>query len=124
VPDTVPRILVLNKADLRDERLVTPPGAVLMSARTGEGVDALQQALLNVAGWQAPGEDVFMARERHLEALARADEALDRASAQFAHAELFAEELRLAQRELDLITGEFSADDLLGEIFTRFCIGK
>jgi tRNA modification GTPase len=67
---------------------------------------------------------VFMARARHLAALARVAEALERAQQAMAHSELFAEELRIAQRELNAITGEFTADDLLGEIFSRFCIGK
>ena len=67
---------------------------------------------------------MFIARERHLVALRRASERLDAAAGQLAASELFAEELRLAQNELGAITGEFTADDLLGEIFARFCIGK
>jgi tRNA modification GTPase len=75
-------------------------------------------------GWQATGEDVFLARERHLSALENAEACLARATPVIGQVELFAEELRLAQKELGRITGEYSADDLLGEIFSRFCIGK
>src|SRR6266705_3335740 len=95
-----------------------------VSARTGEGLGALRRALLTLAGWQSGGEDVFMARERHLVSLERVAQALERAGQTMLESELFAEELRLAQRELGSITGEFSADDLLGQIFARFCVGK
>jgi len=81
-------------------------------------------ALLRLAGWQQVDGDIFMARERHLVALERVAAALERASHSEPRAEFFAEELRVAQRELDTITGEVSADDLLGEIFARFCVGK
>jgi len=84
----------------------------------------LRRALLALAGWQSGGEDVFMARERHLGALERVAEALERAGRTMLQSELLAEELRLAQRELGAITGEFTANDLLGEIFSRFCVGK
>jgi tRNA modification GTPase len=84
----------------------------------------LEQELLRVAGWQAGAEDVFMARERHLLALKEARAHLLEAQARQAQAELLAEELRLAQEALGSITGEFTPDDLLGEIFSRFCIGK
>jgi len=76
------------------------------------------------AGWSATGESAFLARERHLRALATAREHLSSASAQTERWELFAEELRLAHEALGSITGAFGADDLLGEIFSRFCIGK
>jgi tRNA modification GTPase len=84
----------------------------------------LHDELLRVAGWQGHGEDVILARERHLAALAEAAERLELASANIGQQELAAEELRLAQEALAGITGEFSADDLLGVIFSRFCIGK
>jgi len=74
--------------------------------------------------WQAGGEDVFMARERHLVSLERVAQALERAGQAMPQGELFAEELRLAQRELGLDHGGVSADDLLGQIFARFCVGK
>ena len=84
--------------------------------------------MLALAGWQPSGDGVFMARERHLQALARVQSHLSAAQAlllaQAEHLDLLAEELRLAQHALGEITGEFSADDLLGEIFSRFCIGK
>ena len=94
-----------------------------LSAKTGAGMEALQEKLLASIGWhQETG--VFMARARHLEALSRAARHLADAQQQLEHPELFAEELRQAQNALNSITGEFSADDLLGEIFSRFCIGK
>jgi tRNA modification GTPase len=128
LPEALSRIIVFNKIDLcargafseeteRERR-------VHLSAKTGNGVELLGQALLSAAGWQTTGEDVFMARERHLSALEEAAAALERAAGATTHAELLAEELRVAQRELDAITGETTADDLLGEIFSRFCIGK
>ena len=95
-----------------------------MSAKTGAGLDALRRAILQAAGWSATGESAFLARERHLRALATAREHLSSASAQTERWELFAEELRLAHEALGSITGAFGADDLLGEIFSRFCIGK
>jgi tRNA modification GTPase len=84
----------------------------------------LRKTLLKLAGWESEGGDVFMARERHLVALQRAAAALERAKRAAARTEIFAEELRLAQRALGSITGDVSADDLLGEIFSRFCVGK
>ncbi len=98
--------------------------SIYLSALTGEGVDALRQWMLKVAGWQPGGDGVFMARARHLDALRLARKHLRAAAGTGKQFELFAEELRLAQRALASITGEFSADDLLGEIFSRFCIGK
>ncbi|MGD9943845.1 MAG: tRNA uridine-5-carboxymethylaminomethyl(34) synthesis GTPase MnmE [Burkholderiaceae bacterium] len=99
-----------------------------LSAKTGVGLEALRRRLLELAGWQAGGESTFIARERHLTALRAAAAHLAEADA---HArqraqqlDLFAEELRLAQERLNEITGEFTADDLLGVIFSRFCIGK
>lgn len=84
----------------------------------------LEAELLRIAGWQTGCEDVFLARERHLEALELTLNHLRKAEAQADRIELFAEELRLAQEALSRITGEFTPDDLLGEIFSRFCIGK
>jgi tRNA modification GTPase len=128
LPPTLPRVVVFNKIDLSGESPSSEEREgerrVRLSARTGEGIDGLRAALLAIAGWQASGEDVFMARERHVSSLERAAAALARAGAHATRIELFAEELRLAQRELDAITGEITADDLLGEIFSRFCIGK
>ncbi|MDO8906369.1 tRNA uridine-5-carboxymethylaminomethyl(34) synthesis GTPase MnmE [Hydrogenophaga sp.] len=107
---------------------VAGPEGILLSAKRGDGIDLLRQRLLALAGWQQGSEGLFMARERHLQALSRVDAHLATASdllaAQAEHLDLLAEELRLAQGALGEITGEFSADDLLGEIFSRFCIGK
>ena len=101
---------------------------IVVSARTGTGLDALRQALLQRAGWQANAEGVFIARKRHLLALQRGAVHLQAARAQAAEGDaaldLFAEELRLAHQALGEITGAFTADDLLGEIFGNFCIGK
>jgi tRNA modification GTPase len=122
------RILqVFNKADLGAQAPAGRPG-LLLSARTGVGLDALRQALLERAGWQASPEGVFIARTRHVLALRSTAEHLAAAADHAAQADtaldLFAEELRLAHLALQAITGKFSADDLLGEIFGRFCIGK
>lgn len=118
---------VYNKAD-RVTPTALPPGAIALSARTGEGLDLLRSELLARAGWQAQPEGVFIARARHLQALARAQQHLRQAQALAAQADaaldLLAEELRLAHAALGEITGQVSADDLLGAIFSRFCIGK
>ncbi len=123
LPAGVQRIDVYNKVDLMP-RFSAPSGAVAVSAKTGEGLDALRRAILAAAGWSSTGESVFLARERHLRALEVARGHLEAAGTQLPRRELFAEELRLAQVALGAITGEFTADDLLGEIFSRFCIGK
>jgi len=128
IPERLKRVVVHNKVDLLRERITSAErdGAVHVytSAKTGEGLGQLKETLLALAGWEASGETVFMARERHLQALRQAAARLAAAEEVFAQTELFAEELRLAQRDLESITGEFTADDLLGEIFSRFCIGK
>ncbi|WOP15501.1 tRNA uridine-5-carboxymethylaminomethyl(34) synthesis GTPase MnmE [Ottowia sp. SB7-C50] len=128
LPPSVPVIPIWNKHDAAPGAPV-PPDGIALSARTGEGIDVLRQRLLRAVGWQAgAGDGVFIARERHLQALARAAAHLQAADAHLAGAapmlDLLAEELRLAQNALSEITGEFSADDLLGVIFARFCIGK
>ncbi len=116
---------VYNKADAAATADV--PG-LRLSARTGEGLDALRQALLQRAGWQAQPDGVFIARTRHVQALQRARAHLARAQSHAAvrdaALDLLAEELRLAHNALGEITGTFSSEDLLGEIFSRFCIGK
>ena len=125
LPDAASRITVINKVDLVPGTPVGRQGdAIHVSAKTGAGLDALRQALLDTAGWNARGETVFLARERHLRALYEASRRLEAAAAQQAQWEFFAEELRLAQEALGAITGRVSADELLGEIFSRFCIGK
>jgi len=123
LPIGAARLDVYNKIDL-EPRFELPAGAIAVSARTGAGLPQLREAILRAAGWSATGESTFLARERHLRALTSAAEHLRRASLEQNRWELFAEELRLAHEELSRITGAFSADDLLGEIFGRFCIGK
>ncbi|MGH8706617.1 MAG: tRNA uridine-5-carboxymethylaminomethyl(34) synthesis GTPase MnmE [Burkholderiales bacterium] len=123
VPAGTDLIEVYNKLDLVPG-FVPPAGAVAVSAKTGAGMEALKRAILEAAGWSATGETVFLARERHLRALQHAAAHLEAAAREPQRWELFAEELRLAQTALAGITGEFTADDLLGEIFGRFCIGK
>jgi tRNA modification GTPase len=128
LPGLIPVARVANKVDLTGES----PGAqkvdghevLRVSAKSGAGIDALRGWLLEVAGWKPHGEGLFMARERHLTALQEAGEHLLLAASPQQPFELIAENLRLAQNCLARITGEVSADDLLGEIFSRFCIGK
>jgi tRNA modification GTPase len=123
LPSGVARVDVYNKIDLHPG--FTPPsGSIGVSAKTGAGLEQLRQAIVRAAGWTATGESVFLARERHLRALVVARDHLGQAATEPARWELFAEELRLAHEALGSITGAFSADDLLGEIFGRFCIGK
>lgn len=128
LPSLVERIRVVNKIDLigaPPERIQNEQGVTLtLSARTGQGVDLLRAELLRVVGWQAQGEDLVLARERHLAALRGALDHLRMAAQQIDALELFAEELRLAQNCVSEITGAFTPDDLLGVIFSRFCIGK
>ncbi len=128
LPSVLPKIWIHNKIDLSKEgaNCTKRNGEthIRLSAKTGEGVDLLREQLLQLVGWQPIGEDVFMARSRHLEALAAVKDNLDTASQLLSRPELIAEELRLAQESLNSITGEFTPDDLLGEIFSRFCIGK
>ncbi len=122
------KIIVINKIDLTGAtpRLVSEDfcETVWLSAKTGAGVELLGEALLKVSGRKLTDEVPFMARERHIVALRQALDYVERARGEVNQLELCAEELRLAQRALGEITGEFSADDLLGEIFSRFCIGK
>ncbi len=122
----IPLITVHNKIDLAAEapRVAADGREVWLSAKTGAGIDLLRGQLLAAAGWRPVGEGAFMARGRHLEALRRAGRHLEQARAAAERLELLAEELRLAQEALNEITGEFSADDLLGRIFSQFCIGK
>ena len=122
LPPGVAVIHVWNKADVAEP---SAPGLAL-SARTGQGLRALRQALLQAAGWQAAPEGVFIARARHVQALQRSAAHLEAARAHLTAPalDLLAEELRLAHQALGEITGVFTADDLLGEIFGKFCIGK
>lgn len=117
---------VFNKADVAQAPAPLP--GIVLSARTGEGLPALRAKLLELAGWHAQPEGLFIARTRHVQALRQTREHLGRALAQAARADaaldLLAEELRLAHDALGEITGAYTSDDLLGEIFSRFCIGK
>ena len=128
--ENLPKIHVWNKCEAcaPSALALVGPDGLAISAKTGVGLDALRQRLLQTVGWQAAPEGVYMARERHLRALTAVDGHLAHATEwlghQAEHLDLLAEELRLAQAALGEITGEFSADDLLGEIFSRFCIGK
>ena len=128
LPRDVPIARVVNKIDLdggNPGRSTADGETVLrVSAKTGSGVEQLRAWLLEVAGWRPPSEGVFLARERHLIALEEAAGHLEEAAKLSQAFELKAEELRLSQVALGRITGEVSADDLLGEIFSRFCIGK
>lgn len=123
-----PCVVVHNKIDLAGRQAVRCEEAgrvhLFLSAKTGEGIGLLHDELLHIAGWHVHGEDVILARERHLQALTTAEVHLERALAELDRLDLCAEELRLVQEAMNSITGKFAADDLLGEIFSRFCIGK
>lgn len=124
LPTRLPVLQVFNKIDLVSDLPKQEKNNVYVSAKNGDGMDLLHDRLLSMAGWEQTGEGAFMARERHLRALEQAGGHIAKARENCAHLEFFAEELKLAQLALSSITGEFSADDLLGEIFSRFCIGK
>jgi tRNA modification GTPase len=128
LPREIRKIWVHNKIDVVNTQssCAQIDGAthIYLSAKTGEGLVLLKNQLLALAGYQSNSEGIFMARARHLQALAQVDAHLNQAKRQMNSAELLAEELRLAQDYLASITGEFTPDDLLGEIFSKFCIGK
>ncbi|MGB4882475.1 MAG: tRNA modification GTPase, partial [Neisseria sp.] len=135
LPKCLKRIEIHNKIDLTGEAatqlsgsLHTASGAdtlIKLSAKHGNGLDILKQALLEQIGWQGESESLFLARSRHLNALHQAETELNNAAlCSNNQIELLAEHLRLAQLACSEITGEFTADDLLGVIFSRFCIGK
>lgn len=123
---------IFNKCDLISSSPANSPisqeDALFISAKTGDGLNQLRQRLLEIAGWQPGQESPWLARQRHIDALQAAQDSLSNAQS---HAEqndrvldLFAEELRLAHDHLGSITGRMTPDELLGEIFSRFCIGK
>jgi len=131
LPARTPVLVVYNKADLLEgdaAGFVAPAESLTISARDGLGLDRLRGALLRLAGWNPAGESPWLARERHLHALQAAAEHLavaeEHAQMDDRVLDLFAEELRLAHESLGSITGRFTSDDLLGEIFSSFCIGK
>jgi tRNA modification GTPase len=128
LPAGIERVVVENKCDLAGRnagrQVVNTAVHLVLSAKNGAGMQLLHDELLRIAGWRGHGEDALLARARHLEALAEAETRLALAADQLRQLELAAEELRIAQEALSRITGEFTADDLLGSIFGRFCIGK
>jgi tRNA modification GTPase len=128
LPHKLPRIVIHNKCDLAGQApkryMENRQVHIWLSAKQDLGINLLHDELLRVAGWVGHGEDVILARERHLSAIAKATQFLTKAGEQLRQLELCAEELRQAQQSLSEITGEFTPDDLLGEIFSRFCIGK
>lgn len=119
---------VMNKIDLLDKTATLPKEAIGISARTGLGLNHLKKKLLEIAGWNPGQESPWLARQRHVDALEQARMHLSLAHEHAAESDrvldLFAEELRLAHDALGNITGRMTPDDLLGEIFSRFCIGK
>lgn len=128
LPHEIAKIWVHNKIDLANEspkiEKINEDTHVFISAKSGLGLHLLKEHLLQLVGFQSTGEGLFMARARHLKALESVNDHLQAALINIGQAELVAEELRLAQEALSSITGEFTPDDLLGEIFSRFCIGK
>lgn len=128
LPERLPMLQVFNKIDLSGDAVGVGERdgrkTVFLSAKKGLGLDELKQQILDVVGWQGESEGLYLARERHLDALRRAATALQIAEDNYPAIELIAEELRQAQNALSEITGEFTPDDLLGVIFSRFCIGK
>ena len=128
LPQEIAKIWVHNKIDTTQEsaKIIEKSAElhIYISAKTGDGVVLLKQQLLNIAGFQQNAEGIFMARARHLSALKQVDTHLQQAQNNIHQSELIAEELRLAQEALSSITGDFTPDDLLGEIFSKFCIGK
>jgi len=129
LPASVPVLDVWNKQDAAPTTGAAGAAqGISLSAKTGAGIEALREQLLAMAGWQAVPEGVYLARTRHVQALSQVEIhlalAADHLAAQAQLLDLLAEELRLAQNALNAITGEFGADDLLGVIFSRFCIGK
>lgn len=127
LPKQLPLIIVNNKIDLSKKEAGKVGNEIFLSAKHKIGIDALKTELKERMGYQQNNEDSFIARRRHLQALQRTKEFVENAEiqlVQFNAGELMAEELRQAQDELGLITGKFTSDDLLGEIFSNFCIGK
>ncbi len=131
LPDNIGMTVIRNKADQTDEVLgichVNDPTLIRLSAKTGEGINSLRTHLKECMGFTGNNEGGFMARRRHLEALNKASEHLNIGQEQlegYMAGEILAEELRITQQYLNEITGEFSSDDLLGRIFSSFCIGK
>jgi tRNA modification GTPase len=131
LPDDLPFTVIRNKVDLNAEPVAIEDirgiPVLHLSAKTGHGIELLREHLKHSVGYTATSEGSFMARRRHLDALERAREHLSIGQEQLEMnlaGELLAEELRITQQHLNEITGEFTSDDLLGRIFSSFCIGK
>lgn len=127
LPKALPLLVVQNKIDLTNKKMGKYQNKIYISAKNNLGIDVLKNELKQLMGYQSNGEDTFIARRRHLRALENTQFLVNKAETQlveFNAGELMAEELRLAQDELGQITGKFTPDDLLGEIFSNFCIGK
>ena len=126
LPSHVPITTVLNKSDLH-VNAAAGEDSILVSAKSGQGIAELRRHLCACAGYEKTSEGALMARRRHIDALLKAQTNIKDAHTNLilhGAGELAAEELRLAQDQINQITGEFTSDDLLGEIFSRFCIGK
>jgi tRNA modification GTPase len=130
LPPDIPLTIVMNKIDLLQRQpaiTADEPPCIYLSAHTGQGMELLAEHLKACIGYNSSETGNFLARRRHLDALQRARQHMDRAQSHLLTrqaGELCAEELRLAQQALGEITGEFTSYDLLGRIFTSFCIGK
>ena len=129
LPPKCPVLEVVNKADLLPDPPKLPSDqALLISAKTGVGIDRLKQKILEIVGWDGPQEGTILARRRHLDCIERAAEHIEKSEKFAANGnnslELFAEELSLAQKHLGEVAGKLLPDDLLGKIFSQFCIGK
>lgn len=130
LPDLSRLTLVINKIDLTSQKfeyLVQSPPVIRLSAKTGAGVDLLREHLKSIMGYGGEAEGSFTARQRHVESIEKAQRALEQGRDQLVQSgagELLAEDLRLAQEHLGEITGKFTPDDLLGRIFSSFCVGK
>jgi tRNA modification GTPase len=130
VPSVIPATVVLNKIDLNEswhDELPDRDDWIGVSAKTGEGIDRLKDHLKQALGYTVNEEGTFIARARHVDALQRAQRSVETGRERLLidnAGELLAEELKVCQRALGEITGEFSSDDLLGRIFSQFCIGK
>jgi tRNA modification GTPase len=128
LPENMPRLYVHNKIDLVDMTIgsknIEGYTHIYLSAKLGVGLDMLRNSILDSIGFLQNNHDVFIARTRHLESMKQAVKHINMAFDNWHNLEILAEELRYAHNDLMQITGGFSADDLLGEIFSKFCIGK
>lgn len=128
LPQNMPRLYVHNKIDLTKHasgvQKIDNHLHVYLSAKSGVGLDLLRDTILEIIGFEQNNHDIFIARTRHLESMKKAVEHINYAFINWENLEILAEELRYAHNNLGEITGKFSADDLLGEIFSKFCIGK